>query len=303
MGRPIKRKFFGVQNVADGLSYSDAGGEGVSSITYTNRGTYYSQGLTATVAVSPIGGTRAEISVGVSTANGRIDTASVTTAGTGYTTAPAITLVKPANVTVTGTNYYPDTANLRLSSTTGVFVGMIANTAYADTATITNIYSDGNVRFSAGGSNVSAVGFTLFDRGASGVLTAVLQNVATTANTIQANAWTTNGTIGQQADIVSQRSARRYKVTNATETDVCRLVANAAVVSAGGPRGPGEMTITATDSDAGTYLVKKLDSRTATLYPNTGTQFVEDEQVVWTSTGVAASNSSAIPTVKIATND
>lgn len=303
MGRPIKRKYFGVQNVADGLTYSDAGGEGVSSITYTNRGTYYSQGLTATVAVSPIGGTRAEISVGVSTANGRIDTASVTTAGTGYTTAPTITLVKPANVTVTGTNYYPDTANLRLSSTTGVYVGMIANTAYADTATITTIYDDGNVRFSAGGSNVSAVGFTLFDRGASGQLTAVLASVVTTANTIQANAWTTNGTIGEQADIVSQRSSRRYKVTNATETDVCRLVANAAVVTAGGPRGPGEMTITATDSDAGTYLVKKLDSRTATLYPNTGTQFVEDEQVVWTSTGDAASNSSAIPTVKIATND
>ena len=314
MGRPIKKKFFGSDNVNDSLTYSDAGGEGLSSITYTNRGTYYSQGLTATVAVSPIGGTRAEISVGVSTANGRIDTATVTTVGTGYTTAPAITLVKPANVTVTGTNYYPDTANLRLSSTTGVYVGMIANTAYADTATITNIYSDGNVRFSAGGSNVSAVGFTLFDRGASGQLTAVLQNVATTANTIQANAWITGGTIGKQADIVSQRSSRRYRVTNADGTDVVRLVPTgvngvnsptvAQVVSAGGPTAAGEMTLLATDSAGGVYLVGKLESRTALLFPaaiggSAGTQFAANSHAKWTSTGVAVLNE----TVKIATND
>lgn len=307
MGRPIKRKFFGVANANDSLTYSDAGGEGVSSITYTNRGTNYSQGLTATVAVSPIGGTRAVINIAaVSTANGRVDTATVTTAGTGYTTAPAITLVKPANVAVTGQNatYYPDSANLRLSSTSGIYVGMFSNVAGAGTAMITNIYSDGNVRANVSYGNVSAsTPINFYDAGVNGSLTAVLAATTVTANTIQANAWTTNGSVGQQADIVSQRSARRYRVTNATETDVCRLVANAAVVSAGGPTGPGEMTITATDSDAGTYLVKKLDSRTATLYPATGTQFVEDQQVVWTSTGSAASNSSAIPTVKIATND
>ena len=84
MGRPIKKKFFGSDNVNDGLTYTAPGGEGVSSITYTNRGTNYSQGLTATAAVSPIGGTRAVINIAaVSTANGRIDTATVTTAGTG----------------------------------------------------------------------------------------------------------------------------------------------------------------------------------------------------------------------------
>ena len=314
MGRPIKKKFFGSDNVEDSLTYSDAGGEGISSFTYTNRGTYYSQGLTATAAVSPIGGTRAVIVPVVSTANGRVNSVSITTAGTGYTTAPALTFTKPANVTVTGTNYYPDSANLRLSSTTGVYVGMIANAAYADTATITNIYSDGNVRFSAGGSNVSAVGFTLFDRGASLNITAVLAAVSTTANTIQANAWTTNGTIGSQADIVSQRSSRRYRVTNATETDVCRLVPTglngvnsptvAEVISAGGPTAAGEMTLLATDSAGGVYLVGKLDSRTALVFPaaiggSAGTQFAANAHVAWTSTGVAEVNVS----VKLATND
>ena len=305
MGRPIKRKFFGVQNVNDSLTYSDAGGEGISSFTYTNRGTYYSQGLTATAAVSPIGGTRAVIVPAVSTANGRVDSVSITTAGDGYTTAPALTFTKPGNVTTTGTTYYPAEANITVASTTGIYVGMIANIGFSNTTTVTAVdAATGNVTMS-GANNAarSSGGIIFFDRGASVNITAVLAAVGTTANTIQANAWTTNGTIGEQADIVSQRSSRRYRVTNATETDVCRLVANAAVVTAGGPTAAGEMTITATDSDAGTYLVKKLDSRTATLYPATGTQFVEDEQVVWTSTGDAASNSSAIPTVKIATND
>ena len=306
MGRPVKRKYFGVQNVADGLTYSDAGGEGLSSITYTNRGSAYSQGLTATVAVSPIGGTRAEITLAVSTANGRINTASISTAGNGYTTAPVITLVKPGNVAVTGTTAYPANANITVSSTTGLYVGMTANTGFTAGTVITAIglYGTNVVTMSATNNAAkSSAGITFWDNGVNGSLTAVLDNVATTANTIQANAWTTNGTIGSQADIISQRSSRRYRVTNSVETDVCRLVANAAVVSAGGPRAAGEMTITATDSDGGTYLVKKLESRTACLYPATGTQFVEDDHVVWTSTGSAASNSSAIPTVKIATND
>lgn len=315
MGRPIKRKFFGVDNTADSASYgSGAGGEGISSFTYTNRGTYYSQGLTATAAVSPIGGTRAVIVPVVSTANGRVNSVSITTAGDGYTTAPALTFTKPGNVTVTGTNYYPDSANLRLSSTTGVYVGMIANTAYADTATITNIYSDGNVRFSAGGSNVSAVGFTLFDRGASVNITAVLANPTTLANTIQANAWITGGTIGKQADIVSQRSSRRYRVTNADGTNVVRLVPTgvngvnsptvAQVVTAGGPTAAGEMTLLATDSDGGVYLVGKLEARTALLFPaaiggSAGSQFAANSHVVWTSTGAAVEDVS----VKLATND
>ena len=315
MGRPIKRKFFGVDNTADSESYgSGAGGEGISSFTFSNRGTYYSQGLTATAAVSPIGGTRAVIAPVVSTANGRVNSVSISTAGDGYTTAPALTFTKPANVTVTGTNYYPDSANLRLSSTTGVYVGMIANTAYADTATITTIYSDGNVRFSAGGSNVSAVGFTLFDRGASVNITAVLASVITTANTIQANAWITGGTIGKQADIVSQRSSRRYRVTNADGTNVVRLVPTgvngvnsptvAQVVTAGGPTAEGEMTLIATDSAGGKYLVGKLESRTALLFPaaiggSAGTQFAANSHAIWTSTGPAVVNT----TVKIATND
>ena len=312
MGRPIKRKFFGVQNVNDSLTYSDAGGEGISSFTYTNRGTYYSQGLTATAAVSPIGGTRAVIAPVVSTANGRVNSVTITTAGTGYTTAPALTFTKPGNVTTTGTTYYPAEANITVASTTGIYVGMIANIGFSNTTTVTAVDSaTGNVTMS-GANNAarSSGGIIFFDRGASVNITAVLAAVGTTANTIQANAWTTNGSIGEQADIVSQRSARRYRVTNATETAVCRLVPSmlntptaATVTAAGGPTAAGEMTIEATDSVGGTYWVVKLDSRTCTLVPGgtgtPGSQFAANAQAIWTSTGVAVVNT----TVKLATND
>jgi hypothetical protein len=318
MGRPIKRKFFGVDNTADSASYgSGAGGEGISSFTYTNRGVNYSQGLTATAAVSPIGGTRAVIVPAVSTANGRVNSVSISTAGDGYTTAPALTFTKPANVAVTGTNaaFWQDAANLRLSSTTGLYVGMFSNVAGAGTSMITNIYTDGNIRANVTYGNVSnGTPINFYDAGASLNITAVLASVITTANTIQANAWITGGTIGKQADIVSQRSSRRYRVTNADGTAVTRLVPTgvngvnsptvAQVISAGGPTAAGEMTLLATDSDGGVYLVGKLDSRTALLFPaaiggSAGTQFAANAHVTWTSTGAAVEDT----VVKLATND
>jgi hypothetical protein len=315
MGRPIKKKFFGSDNVNDGLTYSAAGGEGLSSITYTNRGTNYSQGLTATVAVSPIAGVRAVINIdAVSTANGRIDTASITTAGTGYTTAPVITLVKPANVVVTGGGITGSNV-LTVSTTTGLYVGMAANTAFASTTKITAI-GTGNVTMSAANTGATSTTVISFgDIGSAGSLTAVLAAATVTANTIQANAWTTNSTVGQQADIIAQRSSRRYRVSNATDlADICRLVPTgvngvnsptvAQVISAGGPTAAGEMTLLATDSAGGVYLVGKLESRTALLFPaaiggSAGTQFAANSHAIWTSTGSAVNGVS----VKLATND
>jgi hypothetical protein len=82
------------------------------------------------------------------------------------------------------------------------------------------------------------------------------------------------GSSAVASDIVKQVGARRYKVQNAQGTGKVKLVTSAPAA--------GEMRITATDSASGTYYVKKLESRTATLLPATGTQFVEDQQVAWT---------------------
>lgn len=120
---------------------------------------------------------------------------------------------------------------------------------------------------------------------------------AVTADAIFANAWVTGGALGKSADIVTQRSSRGYRVRNADGTSVCRLVPTgingvnsptvAAVIAAGGPVAEGQMTIIATDSAGGKYLVGKLESRTALLFPaaiggSAGTQFAANTHVQWT---------------------
>ena len=324
MGRPIKKKFFGSDNVNDTLTYSNAGGEGVSSITIATKGNNYSQGATITLAVSPIGGTRATGTVTPYTpqqfSNLSITSTAVTEAGTGYLTAPAVTLVKPANVTVSSTAFSGNLAGniLTVSTTTGLFVGMHQNQGnLAPTAHILAIFTNNsNVIMSRGvSSTYSNQTFQFGDTGSGATFTAVLASPSVTANTIQANAWVTSSqTYGNIADIVSQKSSRRYRVTNAQGTAVCRLVPTglngvnsptvAAVIAAGGPTAEGQMTLIATDSAGGKYLVGKLENRTALLFPaaiggSAGTQFAANTHVIWTSTGTATVNVS----VKLATND
>lgn len=339
MGRPIKKKFFGSDNVNDSLVYSPPGGEGVSSITLTNVGSNYSTGATISFAPSPIGGTSATGTISLyqplSTSNLAIQYANVTTAGTGYTAAPAITINAPANVTVTTSAWSGNLAGniLTVGSTTGLYLGMHTTGVNINTnGHIIAIYSgNANVVLSSGNIGTVSGNVTFYDRGVIqnvGALTAVLFNVAVTANTIQANAWITGGTIGKQADIVSQRSSRRYKVTNANGTDTCRLVPAsvsdsvsgntledwvAAVTTAKGPIRAGEMTIQATDSTGGTYWVGKLESRTCLLFPGgtgtPGTQFAANSHAIWTSTGSAVLNTgtatapSSLASVKIGTNN
>jgi hypothetical protein len=311
MGRPIKKRLFGTDNVNDGLVYNEAGGEGVASVTTTTAGSLYSKGISATVANSPIGGTRATISSLTTNGSGALLVATVGTAGSGYITAPAITIVKPANVTVVGGTINGST--MVVSTVVGLFIGMTANAAFNSSTTITAIYTaNTSVLMSAGNTApVTGTVISFGDSGTSGVLTAVLAATTTSANTIQANAWVTGGTIGKVADIVSQRSSRRYKVTNADGTSTARLVPTllnlptvAQVVAAGGPTADGEMTLMATDSAGGLYLVGKLESNTALLFPAAiggaaGSQFAANSHVEWTSTGSAVENVS----VKLASND
>jgi hypothetical protein len=75
-------------------------------------------------------------------------------------------------------------------------------------------------------------------------------------------------------DIIKQRSTKRFLVTTADGTAICALKSSA--VSA-----EGEMTITAVDSDGGTYFVTKIGSRRCTITRGTGTQFATDSSVSW----------------------
>lgn len=96
----------------------------------------------------------------------------------------------------------------------------------------------------------------------------------TQQNGLAVSAFVQGGTVALSSDILKQESSRRYLVRNAEGQSTCKLVASASV-------GEGQMTITATDSDNGTYYVTKLTSRKALLVPITGTQFAENTTAGW----------------------
>ena len=298
MGRPIEKKYF--------RGDTGEGGEGVLSITVTTPGNNYSQGATITFAASTIGGDTATGTITPATpqqtANLWIASAAVTSAGNGYLSAPAITINKPGNVTVTASAFSGNLAGniLTVSSTAGLYAGMhISHGNIAQTSHIKTIWSsNSNVELSGGTTStfVASLNATFGDVGRNGVLTAVLYSPSYSANTIAANAWTTSANKGLTSDINKQESSRQYYVVNTADSNGrVRLVPSgtngvnsptiAAVTAAGGPTQAGEMTLNATDSAGGTYWVVKLEHAATIVSGGTGTpgtQFADYSAVQWT---------------------
>jgi hypothetical protein len=203
MGRPIASRYFGNRNT-DGV-----GGEGVATANVFVAGNgYYSANAAVTFSAPQITGGSTATGTLTLNGSGNVTAVVITSAGSGYTSAPT--------AVVTGAN---------------VSLATVANIA------LTSSVSDA----------ITASAYLSADDGGSSAVA---------------------------SDIVKQVGARRYKVQNAQGTGKVKLVTSSPAA--------GEMRITATDSASGTYYVKKLESRTATLLPVTGTQFVEDQQVVWT---------------------
>ena len=257
MGRPLNKKYFGNTNP------SGTGGEGVASVALGTAGTGYSQGLTATVSAPQLPGTTATLSVGVNPATGAITGYTVVTAGSGYTATPTVTLVKPSDATTTATG-----ANggftLTVLSATGIYVGMTATgTGIGVGALVTTIVGTTVTLSVANTADITAGSVTFSDAGVNGVPgTVTLTNTNAAGISISANIAGAGALAG---DIIKQVSTRRYLVRTAAGTGICELVASAP--------GAGQMTITAVDSAAGTYYVKKLTARRAVIVANTGTQF------------------------------
>jgi len=119
MGRPIKSKFFGNRNT------NDVGGEGVATVVVSNSGTLYTteSTLTATFSAPQIKGGVAATGAAITDAAGLISSFFLASAGTGYTSAPTITL--PAT---TGT-----TASFTVTLTTAAVQNALAFTSYLTT--------------------------------------------------------------------------------------------------------------------------------------------------------------------------
>jgi hypothetical protein len=322
MGRPIPERFF---NGTGGAG--SPGGEGISSLT-VEGGNSYSAGTTISFSASPIGGTTAAATITFVAAadnapgNGNVATASITEAGSGYTSVPTVTFNKPANVVVDGfTQIAGKVFKFSSGVTSGIYAGMVAN-AFFTTTTLGNPtkvvsvdVASGNITMSTANTAAISSPVSFGDVGRLGDILPVLIPAVTTANTIQANAWISTGGSGRVSDILSQKGSRRYRVTNNEGTGVVRLVPTgingnedssnptvANITAAGGPSAPGQMTIQASDSDGGTYWVGKLEGQTVLVFPGgtgtPGTQFTANTHVIWTMNTAVASTS-----VKLATND
>ena len=90
-------------------------------------------------------------------------------------------------------------------------------------------------------------------------LTAVLTTgAAARQNSIKCEAQIGAGTEVTTGDVVKQTGSRKYKVTTADGTAICKLVTTADLNA-------NEMSITATDSNSNTYFVRKLTQHRAVL--------------------------------------
>ena len=130
----------------------------------------------------------------------------------------------------------------------------------------------------AGGITVATVAL-LVDSGSAGSSTNQENAIIVTAFIPVAN----GGTAAATGDIVKQTNDKRYKVKTSEGTGICQLVTDGVANAA------GEVSIKATDSDGGNYLVAKLTSRKVVLVPaalggSAGTQFASGESAKWSFT-------------------
>jgi hypothetical protein len=288
MGRPIKKSFFAnlnapFQNHATG-GLTGVGGEGVLSVALGDAGAGYSQGVQLVASAPDLaGGVQTVFSVQVNSATGAIQSYTVVEAGSGYTTAPTVTLVQPDAVTASFSGESGETT-ITGTDVAGIFVGMAVTGGDVGVGALVESISEPSAGVytitlsvvNAGTFTNATLTFTdIGDNADPGVVT--LTN--TRFNGLAVTAFIPGGSSGVLTDIMKQQSSRRYLVQNAQGRGTCRLVAKA-----DGALVAGEMNLIATDSAGGTYYVTKLTARRALLVPIDGTQFAANTTAGWNLT-------------------
>ena len=227
MGRPIHKKYFANTNLQY-FGVANVGGEAVASVTIAAPIAASLAVGTTTVTFSAPQLTNGQTATGTAVidGNGDLTGITITSAGSGYTSVPTISVVDS-----------DDSETLNLTT------------------------------------------------GSGGVTIALTTGASARQNSIKCEAQIGSG--GSEVlvgDILKQVGSRRYKVQTSDGTAVCSLVTTNAL-------GANEMSIMATDSAGGTYLVSKLTSRRAVLVPvanthggttSAGTAFSSGTSAPWT---------------------
>lgn len=264
MGRPIKEKFFGntnspYSNQAQGGA-TGVGGEGANVITVSNSGTLYSQGTTVAISAPQIpGGVAATIGFSINGA-GNIAVTKLTE-GTGYTSAPTLTVTKATTRNTTGNVVNGEFTMTNLASVSGIFVGMLAGGAWGmQASTYVTAVGTNTVTLDKTMTTSSATVAVSFSDAGSGFASSI-SLTSTKQNAIKGEAFITGGS--QKAyDIKKQEASRRYLVQTADGQGQCRLVTTSTLAA-------GQMNIEATDENGSKYYVRKLTARRAVLVQTT----------------------------------
>jgi hypothetical protein len=283
MGRPLHKKFFGNRNTGSASTGSDdgIGGGAVASVTLNALGSYTTRPtITFAVPTLPTGvratGTITSEVVSATTSNG--------TTGTGYVVGDLVTFDG-----IDGVTGYVTT----VGSGVGEIQGIAFTQAGTSRGTFTTLPSDlTDVAVIGGEGTLGTVNIALrakevvITEPGSGYTSAptptFTQSVTATsvnmlvdsgapgATSNQENAITMTGRVVAGAtvalDVIKQTGARRYLVTDGTNTGVVELVGDAVDAA-------GEANIIATDSASGTYYVTKITAHRAVVVPGTGIQF------------------------------
>ena len=291
MGRPIKSKFFGNRNrggdnentggTGQGQT-SRVGGESVKLVTFSNSGTLYSQGTTVSFGQPDIAGGIRATGTPVIDANGLLRGVTITEAGTGYTSAPTLTVTTASSVfsTTNSGNRYVNT--FTVATATGIYLGMgitggstgVGGVVLAVTGTvITSSVSNS-------GTWTNAANLTFTDNGVSQANSVTLFANTTTQDSLAITSYLTTGSSAiSGGDIIKQESSRRYLVRNAQGIGQVKLSAGTGtnhILS------PGNMQLIATDNGGATYYVMKLTAHKAFVVnrTNTSTAIISTSTVV-----------------------
>jgi hypothetical protein len=286
MGRPIKKRFFGNLNSPftdiPTSSNSGVGGESVNTITVSNSGTNYSAGTVVTIGAPQIaGGVPATISYSRNSAGSL--TVNLVNSGTGYTSAPSLTVTTATTVAKAASTGTAGATIIYVTNTNGIEVGMAVSGSNVGTGSVVSSVGTGLVNVSATNANTINTTVTFTDAGAS-FASSIALTAATYENAIAFTSFLLAKDGGANAvtggDIHKQESSRRYLVENSEGIGQVKLVATDALTA-------GTMNIIATDGAGSTYFVRKLTAKKAYLVNRTSTSTAVVSGLVaqWTVTG------------------
>jgi hypothetical protein len=299
----INQKYFGNRNIGTtGTTDDKIGGEGIASVNFSDAGSWVAtagtpfSGLELPAPTIP-GGVQATWTIyyglyNVTTGAGKVglnvgDTYTYP-AYPGSIITVASTSGSNATFTVTAdgssTTLPTDTQGVNITKLTGSGAGVfLVDIASHIVNTVINEKGSGyggGETFTTTRTNSSTGNIPV----GTIVLTADTGNVGSSTNqenAIFCYAKISNAiTNAQPADIIKQRSTKRFKVKTASGTAICELKSSA--LSSSASTDTGRMTIGATDSAGGTYFVTKIGSHRCTVTRGTGTQFATDSSVAWT---------------------